>query len=102
MGTESSNDYIVSLAEASAMGVNGILELVSPTSYVFVEADDQISAVVVHPNRLFELVEREQDLLDLAVVRERLANDSGVRVPLDDVITGLGFTREDLESDSVE
>jgi len=102
MGTESSNDYIVSLAEASAMGVNGILELVSPTSYVFVEADDQISAVVVHPNRLFELVEREQDLLDLAVVRERLANDSGVRVSLDDVITGLGLTREDLESDSVE
>lgn len=93
---------MISLAEASAMGVDGILELVSPTSYVFVETDEQISAVVVHPNRLSELVEREQDLLDLALIRERLANDSGVRVSLDDVITGLGFTREDLESKSVE
>ncbi len=84
------------------MGVDGILELVSRTSYVFVKADEQMSAVVVHANRLSELVEREQDLLDLALIRDRLANDSGVRVPLDDVITGLGFTREDLESESAE
>lgn len=93
---------MISLAEASAMGVDGILELVSRTSYVFVKADEQMSAVVVHANRLSELVEREQDLLDLALIRDRLANDSGVRVPLDDVITGLGFTREDLESESAE
>jgi hypothetical protein len=102
MDPASSSKHMISLAEASAMGVDGILELVSRTSYVFVKADEQMSAVVVHANRLSELVEREQDLLDLALIRDRLANDSGVRVPLDDVITGLGFTREDLESESAE
>jgi hypothetical protein len=47
-------------------------------------------------------LELEEDIRDLTVISDRLANDSGRRIPLDDVISELGFSREELEASEPE
>jgi hypothetical protein len=80
------------------MGMNTILEAVDSENYVFLEDDRHRVAVLIHPDRLNRLLELEQDVRDLVVVADRLSNDSGRRVSLDEVIDTLGFTRAELEA----
>jgi len=80
------------------MGMNAILEAVDSENYVFLEDDSHRVAVLINPDRLNRLLELEQDVHDLAVVANRLSNDSGRRVSLDEVIDTLGFTRAELEA----
>jgi hypothetical protein len=40
----------------------------------------------------------ERDLVDAALILSRAATDNGNRTSLDDVIAGLGYTREQLEA----
>jgi hypothetical protein len=76
--------------------------LVNPGGYVFIEGEGQKVAVLVHPERLNALLELEEDIRDLTVISDRLANDSGRRIPLDEVISELGFSREELEASEPE
>ena len=41
----------------------------------------------------------EDDLVDEALVRERLVNDSGVRIDLDQALADFGFSRAELEAE---
>jgi len=76
--------------------------LVNPEGYVFIEDEGEKIAVLIHPERLSALLELEEDIRDVAVISDRLANDSGRRIPLDEVISELGFSREELEASEPE
>lgn len=41
----------------------------------------------------------EETRVDEALIRDRLANDSGVRVELDQALAEFGYSREELEAE---
>ena len=102
MSARRSGSQLLSVGEAARLGIAGLFDLVNPEGYVFIEDEDQKIAVLVHPERLNALLELEEDIRDIAVISDRLANDSGRRIPLDEVISELGFSREELEASEPE
>jgi antitoxin (DNA-binding transcriptional repressor) of toxin-antitoxin stability system len=55
-------------------------------------------AAVISYDRVRQLAAMERDLVDAALILSRAATDNGNRTSLDDVIAGLGYTREQLEA----
>jgi hypothetical protein len=102
MSAHRSGSQLLSVDEAARLGIVGLFDLVNPGGYVFIEGEGQKVAVLVHPERLNALLELEEDIRDLTVISDRLANDSGRRIPLDEVISELGFSREELEASEPE
>ena len=102
MSARHSRSQLLSADEAARLGVEGLFDLVDPEGCVFVEDENRKIAVLIHPDRLNVLLELEEDIQDLAMISERLANDNGRRISLDDVIIELGFTREELEASEPE
>jgi hypothetical protein len=102
MSARHSGSQLLSVDEAARLGIVGLFDLVKPESYVFIEDEGKKIAVLVHPERLNALLELEEDIRDVAVISDRLANDDGRRIPLDEVISELGFSREELEASEPE
>lgn len=102
MSARRSGSQLLSVDEAARLGITELFGLVNPEGYVFIENEDEKIAVLVHPERLSALLELEEDIRDVAVISDRLANDSGRRIPLDGVISELGFSREELEASEPE
>lgn len=102
MSSRRSGSQLLSVDEAARLGIVGLFDSVNPGGYVFIEDEDEKIAVLIHPERLSALLELEEDIRDLTVISDRLANDSGRRIPLDEVISELGFSREELEASEPE
>jgi hypothetical protein len=102
MSARHSGSHQLSVDEGARLGIVGLFDLVNPEGYVFIEDEGEKIAVLIHPERLSALLELEEDIRDVAVISDRLANDSGRRIPLDEVISELGFSREELEASEPE
>jgi prevent-host-death family protein len=87
----------VAITEASRRGVSKLVadaEAGHPT--VLRRRSEPVAALVGYKD-VQRLAAMERDLTDVALVLTRAATDNGRRTPLDDVITSLGFTREQLD-----
>jgi antitoxin (DNA-binding transcriptional repressor) of toxin-antitoxin stability system len=86
----------VSVTEAAQRGVAGLVADAELGSDVVVTRRHRPIVAVVSMRRLAEIDEAMSDLNDLALALARSATDSGRRIPLDDVLTAFGHTRESL------
>jgi antitoxin (DNA-binding transcriptional repressor) of toxin-antitoxin stability system len=89
----------ISVTDASARGVSGLLRDAEGGNDVIVERHGRAVAAVVGMDRLAELARLEADIRSAALVLARAANDDGARTDLDDVIDALGFDRSQLEAE---
>lgn len=86
------------IQDASARGVSRLAaDAQAGKTTVLVRRNIPIAAVVSFDESQ-RLAALERDLIDLALVLTRFATDDGKRTSLDDVITGYGYTRADLEA----
>jgi len=86
----------LSVTEATQRGVAGLVADAEQGSDVIVTRRQEPVAAVVSMRRLAAIDEVVGDLHDLALVLVRSATDSGRRIPLDDVLSAFGETRESL------
>jgi antitoxin (DNA-binding transcriptional repressor) of toxin-antitoxin stability system len=89
----------ISVTDASARGVSGLLRDAEGGSDVIVERHGRAVAAVVGISRLAEIANLEADIRSAALVLARTADDDGARSDLDDVIDALGFDRAQLEAE---
>jgi len=89
----------ISVTDASARGVSGLLRDAEGGNDVIVERHGRAVAAVVGMDRLAELARLEADIRSAALVLARAAKDNGARTDLDDVIDALGFDRSQLEAE---
>jgi prevent-host-death family protein len=88
---------VLSVTEASARGVAGLLKDSEHGTDTVVERHGRPVAAVVSIRRFNELRELERDLRSAGLVLSRAASDNGQRTDLDDVITSFGLTPEELQ-----
>ncbi|TLP66180.1 type II toxin-antitoxin system prevent-host-death family antitoxin [Microbispora triticiradicis] len=86
----------LSVTEAAQRGVARLVADAERGTDLVVTRRHQPVAAVVSIRRLEELEEAAADLRDLALVLARSVTDTGERVPLDDVLSAFGHTRESL------
>jgi prevent-host-death family protein len=88
----------VAITEAGRRGVSRLVaDAEAGHSTVLRRRAEPVAAVVSYRD-VQRLAELERDLVDVALVLARSASDSGNRTSLDDVVTSLGYTREQLDS----
>lgn len=97
MGVLDTPTRVLSVSEASARGVAGLLKDSEHGTDTVVERHGRPVAAVVSIEHFGELRELEQDLRSAALVLGRAATDNGHRRDLDEVIAAFGFTREELQ-----
>jgi prevent-host-death family protein len=88
---------VLSVTEASARAVAGLLKDSEHGTDTVVERHGRPVAAVVSIRRFNELGELERDLRSAGLVLSRAASDNGQRTDLDDVITSFRLTREELQ-----
>ncbi len=93
---------VLSVTEASARGVAGLLKDSEHGTDTVVERHGRPGAAVVSIEHFSDLRELEQDLCSAALGLSRAATDSGHRTDLDDVIATFGFSREDLQQERLD
>ena len=86
----------MSVTEATSKGVAGLVKAAEGGRAVMVERHRKPVAAVIGADRLQELESLEEDLRDALLVLSRAATDDGRRTSLDQVLDGLGLSREDL------
>lgn len=89
----------MSVTAASERGISGLLKDAESGTDVVVERHGRPVAAIISMRHLKELAELEADLRSAALVLARAASDDGLRTDLDEVITSLGFSRRELESE---
>lgn len=92
--------YTLSVTEAAAKGVPGLVRDVEHGEDVIVARRGHPVAAVIGIRRVQELRALESDLRDLALVLTRAASDTGARTSVDDAIGMFGFTRKELEAEN--
>ncbi|NQU37047.1 MAG: hypothetical protein HQ526_05545 [Actinobacteria bacterium] len=86
------------ISDASALGVSKLAAEAVAGRTTVLELRHQPIAAVISYTELTELRELRRDLLDLCLVLAREATTTVPPVALDDVISALGFTREQIEA----
>lgn len=86
------------IAEASRRGVSRLVSDAEGGQPTILRRHAEPVAAVISFQELQRLLGLERDMVDLALVLARAATDTGERTSLDDVITSLGFTRDQLAS----
>jgi antitoxin (DNA-binding transcriptional repressor) of toxin-antitoxin stability system len=89
----------ISVTDASARGVSGLLRDAEGGNDLIVERHGRAVAAVVGIGRLAEIANLEADIRSAALVLARAADDDGTRSDIDDVIDALGFDRSQLEAE---
>lgn len=89
----------ISVTDANARGVSGLLRDAESGSDVIVKRHGHPVAAVVGMARLAEISSLEADVRSAALVLARAAADDGSRTDLDEVISTLGFDRGHLEAE---
>lgn len=89
----------LSVTEANARGVSGLLKDTENGTDTVVERHGRPVAAVISIGHLNELRTLEQDVRSTALVLTRIATDSGNCTALDEVIEAFGFSRRELEAE---
>jgi prevent-host-death family protein len=89
----------VSVTDASARGVAGLVRAAEEGREVIVARHGRAVAAVIGLDRLESSQELELDLRSACLVFARATTDSGIRTSLDEAIADLGFNRSELEAE---
>lgn len=89
----------LSVTDATQRGVARLVADAERGAAVIVSRRGKPAAAVVGVGRLESILQREDDLRSAALVLARAATDTGARTSLDDVISALGFDRDELEAE---
>lgn len=92
----------VSVSDASARGLAGLVRDAENGHEFIVARHGRPVAAVVGMARFESLLELERDLRSACLVVARVANDTGVRSDLADVIAAFGFDRGELDEELTE
>lgn len=92
-------DTRISVTTANSRCVSGLIRDAEGGNDVIVERHGRAVAAVVGMERLAEIASLEAGVRSAALVLARAATDDGSRTDLDDVISALGFDREQLEAE---
>jgi antitoxin (DNA-binding transcriptional repressor) of toxin-antitoxin stability system len=87
----------LSITAAASRGISSLVAEAEDGSIVLERHGKPVAAVIAI-SQLAAFEEAAADLRDLALVLARVATDSGERVPLDEVLSAFGVTREQLAS----
>ncbi|QNP70964.1 type II toxin-antitoxin system prevent-host-death family antitoxin [Streptomyces roseirectus] len=93
------NPTVLSVTEAAGKGVAGLVKAAEAGEDVMVERHHKPVAAVIGIERLRQLEELEEDLVDALLVLTRAATDTGERSSLDEVLRRFGVDREGLEKE---
>lgn len=99
MSILASHPHVVSVTEASARGVSGLVRSAERGEDVVVERHGQAVVAVVSMRRLDQIQQLEKDLRESVLLLARIATDTGARTELDEVIANFGFDRTELEAE---
>lgn len=92
-------DHMLTITAASARGVSSLAnDAANGHDLVLLRNGRPVAAVVSTErlDRMQRLEELDNDIHLLAIALSRVVLDDGTRVTLDDVLDGLGLTRDDL------
>ena len=89
----------LSVTDATQRGVARLVADAERGAAVIVSRRGRPAAAVVGIGRLESILQREDDLRSAALVLARAATDTGARTSLDDIISALGFDRDELEAE---
>lgn len=87
----------LSITEATAKGVSGVVGLVEDGQAVILERHGRPVATVMSIAKTLELEEYEDDLRSIALIMARMAGDDGRRYSLDEMMDLAGVTRAQLD-----
>lgn len=94
-----SHPVVLSVTDAASRGVPGLVREAEEGHDIIVSRHGRPVAAVVGLGQLEKLRELEADLRSAALVLTRMMADGGVRNDVNDVISQLGFDRDELESE---
>ncbi|MGH2531685.1 MAG: type II toxin-antitoxin system Phd/YefM family antitoxin [Thermomicrobiales bacterium] len=87
---------LISISEANKLGISGLVREAEAGREQIVLRNNRPVAAVVSIERLEQLQEIEDDLLDASLATARMLTTGARRYSLDEVLAQLGFTREQL------
>lgn len=86
----------ISISDASKLGVSTLVTEAAAGHERIVTRDNKPVAAVVSIERLEQLEQLQDDLLDIALATARMLTTGPERHSLDDVLAQFGYTREQL------
>ena len=88
----------ISITAANALGISALARDAAAGHERVLVRDNKPVAAVVSIERLEQLQQLEEDLIDLTLATARLLTDSGERISLDDALAQFGYTRDQLRA----
>jgi prevent-host-death family protein len=89
---------LISISEATKRGVSALVREAEAGHEQVLLRNNKPVAAVVGIERLEELQQLEEDLIDLTMIAARLLTDGPERHSLDDVLARFGYTREQIRA----
>ena len=86
----------ISIAEATRLGISRLVQALECGREHVILRDNKAVATVISIERLDEMGDLEDTLIDVSVAFVRILTTSARRHSLDDVLTQLGYSRDDL------
>ncbi len=87
---------LISISDASKLGVSGLIRQAEQGRDRVVLRNNKPVAAVISMERLGQLQELQEELLDISLVAARMFTTSEQRHSLDEVLFQFGYTREQL------
>jgi prevent-host-death family protein len=87
---------LISISEANKLGISGLVKEAEQGREQIVLRNNKPVAAVVSIERLEELQQLQDDLLDISLVTARMLTTGPERYSLDEVLAQFGYTREQL------
>jgi prevent-host-death family protein len=88
---------LISITEAAQAGISSLVRAAEAGREQVVLRNNKPVAAVVSMERLEELQQLEEDLVDVSLAAARMMTTSETRHSLDEVLEQFGFRREELE-----
>ena len=92
----------LSISDAEKLGVFGLASAVEAGHEYVLLRDEEPVAVVVSMERIEQIQQLEEDLLDVSLAAARMLAASACRHSLDEVLAQFGYTREQLRREDDE
>jgi hypothetical protein len=87
---------LLSISEANKLGISGLARMAELGREHILLRNNKPVAAVMSMERLEQLQQLEEDLLDISLTTARMLVTSPMRHSLDDVLSRFGYTREQL------
>ncbi len=87
---------LISISEANKLGVSGLVRGAEEGHEKVLLRNNKPVAAVVSMQRLEQLQELQEDLVDVSLAAARIATTGPGRHSLDEVLAQFGYTREQL------